>query len=200
MAEATQVASTLVSLHFEVAAPFLWRSVATCAHSVSTTLTQTAPGVLNPVVWVSNIVRQYELVVGCGCPQQPPTLNASVTFQLPTSAVPPGQQRNIPQLSATIQPPATNFFYGPGLTCARMGAYGVQAKVQLAKGVAQGARGLGLLVISGAPVVTIPMVDEGGKATATISALLIWPPINPWPSATRTRLRPARTSRSPRSP
>jgi hypothetical protein len=164
-------AALVVSCNFVQVDPVTWAGTAICPHGISRNQTyQILPGVppLDHRAMVQSLYRQHSLLKGCGCVLETPILNATVTFTLPTG-VPPGQQRYVPQQSATI---VKNFFYGPGLTCSKTGAYQLVGKVQLAKSTGQGAAGLGVLVISGQPVLSVPMADETAKATANISTVL----------------------------
>lgn len=163
-----------VSFKFEPSGSMAWAGRATCKHGITRNTTfQIAPGVppLNHAGMVDAVRRQHQQVLACDCPNEPSVLNATVTFQ-PANAVPPGQQRYVPQQSATIPPPAKNFFFGPRLTCLKLGAYQVVAKVQLSRGLTQGAGGLGVIVVSGVPVLSVPMIDEATRATANIDVTL----------------------------
>jgi len=150
-----------------------WSGTATCPHGTTRNETfQIGMGVppLNHSAMVESVYRQHEQLLGCGCTRTSPTIVGTVTFQIPVTAVPPGQQRYIPQTSASLTGP--DLWWGPGLTVAKTGAYNVTARVQLMQGLAQGAQGNGVLVLSGQPVVTLPMTDSGGLATANIVTTL----------------------------
>lgn len=167
-------AGNTVSCKFTMTGPLVWVGEAKCKHGVTTNATYLiAPGVppIDHALMVNATRAQHDAVIHCDCPYDDPKLSATVTC-LPTSAVPPGQQRYIPQSGASIQPPAKDFFFGPGLTCAVAGAYQIQAKIQLSRSTTQGATGLGVLVLTGAPVLNVPMVDESARATANINAML----------------------------
>jgi hypothetical protein len=172
---AEPLAGNEVSIKFTQTSATVWVGSANCKHGITQNATYLiAPGVppLDHRLMVQAVFRQHDQIVGCDCPYAAPILNATVTFALPAAGVEPGQQRYVPQLSASIPAPAKNFLYGPGLTCKKTGAYQVVAKVQLSRGLAEGARGAGVILISAVPVLSVPMVDEGGKATANINGML----------------------------
>jgi hypothetical protein len=165
--------ATTINFAFVLTSPVLWEGTATCPHGTTRNMTvQFLPGVppLNHAAMVDGVYRQHEQLLGCTCTRTSPPIVGTVTFQLPVSAVPPGQQRYIPQTSASLTGP--DLWWGPGLTAAKTGAYNVTARVQLAQGLAQGARGNGVVVLSGVPVITLPMTDSGGIATANIVTTL----------------------------
>jgi hypothetical protein len=170
---ATLPTITLVTVKFVQWDGTTWLGTADCIHGRTqntTYLSGTGSPPLNHAQMVQSLYRQHDLVIGCNCAYDTPKPNVTSTFQLPT-AVPPGQQRYVPMTAAAIQVPA-NWFFGPGLTCARTGAYAVVAKVQLAGSARTGARGLGVILVSGQPVLNVQMVDETSKATANINAIL----------------------------
>ena len=175
-----QLAANEVALSFEIAATNLWRSQAVCVHGTATTLTHVAPGVLDCVAWVSNIMRHHQLVVGCGCQQSPPTLNATVTYA-PASGIVPGERRIIIEQSAVIPVNARkNFLYFGRLTCAVTGSFYIDARLELSNTVASGARGVGQVFVAGTPaVITAPVVDVAGKATATLRGTMNMYPNQP---------------------
>lgn len=164
-----------VSVAFELVGQTAWAGNAKCKHGqVNNATYQIAPGVppLNHAAMVTHLRRMHQQIVACDCPNEPPRLNATIVFSTATG-VAPGQQRYISQSSGTIEAYAKdNLWWGPGLTCAKAGAYQLLAKVQLSRGVAQGAGGLGVVIIQGVPVHSVPMTDEGGKATANIDTML----------------------------
>jgi len=134
---------------------------------------QIATGVppLNHSLMVDSVYRQhFQLLPNCDCARTAPPIVATVTFQLPVSAVPPGQQRYIPQTAANLTGP--DLWWGPGLTVAKTGSYAFTARIQLTGSVSQGATGAGVVLLSGQPVVTVPMVDSGGIATANMTPTL----------------------------
>lgn len=164
-----------IDVKFDQVAALVWQGRANCKHGTVTNATYLiAPGVppLNHAQMMQSSLRQHQQLVGCDCPIAPPRLNATVTFQ-PASAVEPGQQRYIPQASAVIQPTAkNNLWWGPGLTCAKAGAYALKGKVQLGRAVSAGATGYGVIIVQGVPVFSVPMTDEGGKATANVDVVV----------------------------
>lgn len=165
-------ATGTVSFAFAQTTPMIWAGTATCPHGTTRNATYLiAVGVppLNHTQMVDSVYRQHDQLIACDCTRARPKLAATVTFQVPVAGVPAGQQRYVPQLSASLV--GSNLWWGPGLTIARSGGYNVQAKVQLALGPPS-ATGLGVVLISGQPVLGVPMVDEGGKATANINANL----------------------------
>ena len=151
-----------------------WVGTAKCKHGQTTSTTyHTGPVVnLNPTQMVFIAYRQHDLVVGCDCPPAPAKLNATVTYN-PAPNVQPGEQRIILEQSATIAPPGKNFVYYGRLTCMRTGAYFVDAKLQLATSIASGARGLLQVFVAGTPpMLSGPMIDEAGKATAIVTGIM----------------------------
>src|SRR5262249_2635698 len=74
----------------------------------------------------------------------------------------------------TVQPPAKNLWWGPGLTCAVTGAYAVQASMQINRGVGPSGNGGNVVVIvSGVPVLTAQLKDDAtGKASATVGGTI----------------------------
>jgi hypothetical protein len=166
-------ASNIVAFTFAQTNPVTWSGTATCPHGTTRNETfQIGMGVppLNHAAMVESVYRQHELLLGCGCTRTSPSIVGTVTFTVPVSAVPPGQQRYIPQASAILTGP--DLWWGPGLTVAKTGAYNVTSRIQLAGSVAQGALGSGVVVIAGQPVFTLPMTDSGGIATANIVTTL----------------------------
>jgi len=167
--EATTVAFTFVQTDATT-----WIGEATCQHGATRNTTYLiAPGVppLNHAQMVDAVYRQhFQLLANCNCTRTSPPIVATVTFDLPVTGVVPGQQRYVPQVSSSLT--GNDLWWGPGLTVAKVGAYNVTARVQLAQGVAQGARGSGVVLLSGQPVVTLPMTDSGGMATANINTNL----------------------------
>lgn len=165
----TQAAGT-VTFTFAQTTPTIWRGTATCPHGTTRNETYLiAVGVppLNHAAMVDSVFGQHaQLLPNCDCGQVRPKLAATVTFQVPVAAVPPGQQRYIPQSAATLT--GTDFWWGPGLTCARTGAYAISATVQLAS--ANG-RGAGVILVSGQPVYSVPMT--GGLATINVTLNLV---------------------------
>jgi hypothetical protein len=165
-------AGTVISISFAQTAPTIWTGTATCVHGTTRNATLLIrPGVppLDHTAMVDSLYRQHDLLIGCTCTRQTPLVNATISTQ-PANAVLPGQQRYIPQAGATLT--GSHFWFGAPVTCNRVGAYQVQGSVALSRSVAQGASGLGVLVISGVPVLNVPMVDQAGVATASISAAL----------------------------
>jgi len=165
-------AGTVVGITFVQTNPTTWTGTASCIHGTTRNATYhftTGAPPLNHAAMVQNLYRQHDCLVGCVCTQQNPIANASVSFQ-PANAVQPGQQRYVPQQSATLS--SSNLWWGPGLTCGKTGAYQIDASVKLSRTLAQGAGGLGVIVISGVPTISVPMTDQGGVATAVISAML----------------------------
>jgi hypothetical protein len=162
-----------VSIYFEPVGLLRWRSQARCSHGVAETMTEGAvPGVPSHVAFVQNIWRHHQLVVGCNCTQQPPTLNATVAFQQ-SLGVQPGELRIIREQSATIPPPANNFLFYGRLVCMRTGACYVDATLRLAKSVASGARGVGQVFAAGnPPMLNLPLSDVAGRATAAMTGLV----------------------------
>lgn len=170
---AVEPEATTVSFTFELTSPVLWAGTATCPHGTTrNTTAQFLPGVppLNHAVMVDSVYRQHEQLLGCTCTRTSPPIVGTVTFALPVTGVPPGQQRYIPQLSSSLT--GTDLWWGPGLTVLKTGAYNVTSRIQLAQGLAQGARGSGVVLLSGQPVVTLAMTDSGGVATANIVTTL----------------------------
>jgi len=174
MTDVQPEAATVVAFTFTQTIPTTWLGTATCVHGVTRNSTYLiAPGVppLNHSFMVENVYRQhFQLLPTCNCGQSPPPIVGTVTFDIPVTAVPSGQQRYIPQTAANLTGP--DLWWGPGLTCARTGAYNITARIQLSGSVAQGARGNGVVLISGQPVFTLPMIDSGGIATANIVTTL----------------------------
>jgi len=167
-------AGTTVAFTFTQSIPTTWLGTATCVHGVTRNTTYLiAPGVppLNHTFMVDNVYRQhFQLLPTCNCTPVRPGTVATITFLTPVTAVPPGQQRYIPQQSANLTGP--DLWWGPGLTCAKTGGYGLTAQVQLAASIASGARGNGVLLIAGQPTTSVPMTDQGGFATANLSVSL----------------------------
>lgn len=169
MSEATVVA-TIKQCTFLQNSPSTWLCTATCVHGTARNVTfKPPPGIaVDYADMVARTYRQHDLLVGCSCVYDTPVQVATVSFQ-PANGVAPGQQRYCPQQSGTI---VRDFFFGPGLTCSKGGAYLITAKVALSRGLTQGARGLGVVVIAGQPVLNVPMIDVASVATANISTTL----------------------------
>jgi hypothetical protein len=167
-------AAGTIAFSFSQPNPVTWFGTATCPHGMTQNTTYLiGPGVppLNHAFMVDNVYRQHELVLSnCDCNRTRPKLAASVTFQVPVMGVPAGQQRYIPQTSATLN--TSSVWWGPGLTAAKTGAFTIQATIQLTKSIAQGGGGTGNLLVSAVPVASAKMVDQGGLATANINVTL----------------------------
>jgi hypothetical protein len=167
-------AGTIATFTFAQINPVTWQGTATCPHGTTRNGTvQFVPGIppLNHTQMVDNVYRQhFQVLSNCDCVRVSPPIVGTVTFQLPVTAVLPGQQRYIPQTAASLTGP--DLWWGPGLTVAKAGSYAITARVQLVLGVSQGAGGNGVLVIAGQPVFTLPMTDSGGIATANINTTL----------------------------
>lgn len=164
------LASSVIAYTFEQLQPSRWRGVCNCKHGVVQLETQlSAPSVLDPAQMVQNLINQHDLVVACECPYAPLPESISVAFSSCTGCQ-PGTQRIVPQVSAVVSGP--NFFYGGPAVCGRFGAYVVEAKLQLSRGSAQGASGVGRVLLGGQSVLDTVMSDEGGLATANLYGLL----------------------------
>lgn len=127
---------------------------------------------IDPVGMVNSSIRHHKTMVqGCTCAYAPS--GSSIDAQISFAAAPgtlPGQLRIIPQVNPNLT--GSNFFYGGPLTGARMGAYVVNATVQLATGVRQGATGRAGILIAGRPALVVPLADVGGFATGSPSGLV----------------------------
>lgn len=167
-------AGTTKTVTFSQTSSTTWAGSCTCPHgSTRNATSQIVPGVppLNHAQMVQSLYRQHDLVIGCTCTYAQPTPNANVSFALPVTGIPVGQQRYIPQLSATIA--NSNLWWGPGLTCAKAGAYQVDAKIQLARPLGSAGGGAIVLVIQGVPVISNALIDESNLATGYINAAVI---------------------------
>ena len=168
-------AGNTVSIKFTQAGSMSWVGEANCKHGITRNTTYLiSPGQppLNHAQMVAETFRQHDLIVGCDCPYDAPKLSAQVAYAAQTG-VQPGERRIILEQSATIQPPGKDFVYYGRLVCQSPGAYYVEAIVKLGRSVAAGARGLGQVFISGTPaMISSPMVDVAGVATATVTGTL----------------------------
>jgi hypothetical protein len=162
-----------ISVAFAQTGPMAWQGEAKCKHGrVQNATYQIMPGVppLNHAAMVTHVRTMHQQIFACDCPHEAPRLNATVTFE-PATAIQPGELRIIRELSGTIEPPKKNFYYGGRLMCARIGAYQVDASVQLARTVATGGGGIAHVLVMGVAVASAPLKDESGKAIATFAGM-----------------------------
>lgn len=161
-----------VTMLMQRVSPVQWAGACQCVHGTTRLQNFIAqPESLNPLAVVQSLRGNHDLAVHCYCPYAPPTENATVTFNV-ASSIQPGQLRLIPQASAST--PFGNFFFGPPLTCARLGAYQLDLTLVVDKNpqsISGNAQILLDRVVVASALTQKPKVGEPPTTTVTVNAM-----------------------------